>query len=85
MPRYFFNTHVAGDVIPDDEGEELRDADHAWAVAKEMILELLEEEGNTPELLKALIVVTDSEGETVLEFPFSEALIEEERTPPTRH
>jgi hypothetical protein len=85
MPRYFFNTHVAGDVISDDEGEELRDADHAWEVAKEMILELLEEEGNTPELLKALIVVTDSHGETVLEFPFSEALIEEDRTPPTRH
>jgi hypothetical protein len=85
MPRYFFNTHVAGDVIPDDEGEELRDPDHAWEVAKEMILELLEEEGDTPELLKALIVVTDSKGETVLEFPFSEALIEEERTPPTRH
>ena len=59
MPRYFFNTHVGGDVIDDDEGEELRDADHAWEVAKEMILELLEEEGNTPELLKALIVVTD--------------------------
>ena len=63
MPRYFFNTHVAGDVIDDDEGEELRDADHAWEVAKEMILELLEEEGNTPELLKALIVVTDSDGD----------------------
>ena len=30
MPLYFFNTHVAGDVIPDDEGEELRDPDHAW-------------------------------------------------------
>lgn len=85
MPRFFFNTHVAGDVIPDDEGEELRDADHAWQVAKAMILELLEEEGATPELLKALIVVTDSDGDTVLEFPFSEALIEEERIPPTRH
>ncbi|MEW6452877.1 MAG: hypothetical protein AB1490_19665 [Pseudomonadota bacterium] len=86
MPRYFFNTHVAGDVIPDDEGEELRDADHAWEVAKAMILELLEEEGSTPELLKALLVVTDDDGETVLEFPFSEALIEEQdRTPPTKH
>ena len=85
MPRYFFNTHVAGDVIPDDEGEELRDADHAWEVAKAMILELLEEEGETPELLKALLVVTDAEGDTVLEFPFSEALLDEERISPTRH
>jgi hypothetical protein len=85
MPRYFFNTHVAGDVIPDDEGEELRDADHAWEVAKAMILELLEEEGETPELLKALLVVTDAEGDTVLEFPFSEALLDEDRISPTRH
>ena len=85
MPRYFFNTHVAGDVIPDDEGEELRDADHAWEVAKAMILELLEEEGETPESLKALLVVTDAEGDTVLEFPFSEALLDEDRISPTRH
>jgi hypothetical protein len=85
MPRYFFNTHIADDVIADDEGEELRDPDQAWEVAKAMILELIEEEGATPELLKALIVVTDSDGDTVLEFPFSEALIAEERTPPTKH
>ena len=50
-----------------------------------MILELLEEEGETPELLKALLVVTDAEGDTVLEFPFSEALLDEDRISPTRH
>ena len=34
MPRYFFNTRIGDDVIPDAEGEELRDTDHAWEVAK---------------------------------------------------
>ena len=33
MPRYFFNTRIGDDTIPDVEGEELRDADHAWEVA----------------------------------------------------
>jgi len=37
MPRYFFNTRIGDDLIPDVEGEELRDADHAWEVAKAMI------------------------------------------------
>ncbi len=40
-----------------------------------MIEELLEDEGNHPSLLTASIVVIDEDGDTVLEFPFSEALI----------
>ena len=40
MPRYFFNTRIGDDLIPDVEGEELRDPDHAWEVAKAMILDL---------------------------------------------
>ena len=32
MPRYFFNTRIGDDTIPDVEGEELRDADHAWVL-----------------------------------------------------
>ena len=86
MPRYFFNTRIGGDTIPDSEGEELRDPDHAWQVAKAMILDLLDEEGDHPDLLTASLVVTDQSGEIVLEFPFSEALIEDEpKAPPTRH
>jgi len=45
MPRYFFNAHIGDDVIPDVEGEDLRDTDHAWEVAKAMILGLLEDQG----------------------------------------
>lgn len=86
MPRYFFNTRIGTDVIPDVEGEELRDPDHAWEVARAMIVELLEEEGEHPNLLTAALVVTDQKGDIVLEFPFTEALsAEPEKTPATRH
>jgi hypothetical protein len=85
MPRYFFNTRIGGDLIPDVEGEELRDADHAWEVAKAMILELLDTQDKQPNLLVASLVVTDQKGDVVLEFPFSEALIDQLDGPPTRH
>ena len=85
MPRYFFNTRIGDDIIPDVEGEELRDADHAWEVAKAMVEELLEEEGTNPNLLAAALVVTDQKGDIVLEFPFSETLPAEPDLPSTRH
>ena len=85
MPRYFFNTRLGDDVIPDVEGEELRDADHAWRVAKAMILDLLEDQAEHPNLLTASLVVTDQKGDVVLEFPFSEALIALPENPSTRH
>jgi hypothetical protein len=85
MPRYFFNTRIDNETIADDEGEVLRDADQAWEVAKAMIVELLEDEGNHPSLLTASVIVTDDKGETVLEFPFSEALVAEQDVPSTRH
>jgi hypothetical protein len=86
MPRYFFNARIGDETIPDTEGEELRDPDHAWEVAKAMIVDLLEQESDHPNLLTASLVVTDQDGEIVLEFPFSEALIEDQRkAPPTRH
>lgn len=44
MPRYFFNTRIGDELVLDPEGEELRDPDHAWQVARAMVRELLEEE-----------------------------------------
>jgi hypothetical protein len=85
MPRYFFNTKIGDDTIPDVEGEELRDADHAWEVAKAMIQDLLEDQDDHPNLLAAALVVTDQKGEVVLEFPFSEALIAGQEASSTRH
>jgi hypothetical protein len=76
MPRYFFNTRIGDELISDPDGEVLRDPDRAWEMARAMIRELLKTEGADATLLSAVIEVTDDEGEIVLEFPFSEALID---------
>jgi hypothetical protein len=85
VPRFFFNTRIGDDVIPDVEGEELRDADHAWRVAKAMVVDLLAEQDGYPHLMTAAVVVTDQKGDVVLEFPFSEALIAHSGNTSTRH
>ena len=85
MPRYFFNTRIGADLIPDPEGVELRDPDHAWEVAKAMIHDVLGEQSEQLNLLTASLEVTDEHGDVVLEFPFSEALITPPDDPPTRH
>ena len=85
MPRYFFNARIGGELIADPEGEELRNPDRAWEVARTMIRELLRSEGASGELLSAVIEVTDDEGEIVLEFPFAEALPGMPDAPFTRH
>jgi hypothetical protein len=85
MPRYFFNARIGNELICDPEGEELRNPDRAWEVARTMIRELLRSEGTSGELLNAVIEVTDDEGEIVLEFPFAEALPGMPDAPFTRH
>ncbi|MDB5653968.1 MAG: hypothetical protein JWQ94_1581 [Tardiphaga sp.] len=85
MPRYFFHTRLGNDLVTDPDGEELRDPDHAWEVARTMIRQLLQTEETRPGLLTAALEVTDAEGEIVLEFPFSEALIETPDVGATRH
>ena len=76
MPRYFFNTRIGDELIADPEGEELRDPDRAWEMARAMIRELLKIEGAEGGLLNAILEVTDDEGEIVLEFPFTEAILD---------
>ena len=85
MPRYFFNTRIGDELIADPEGEELPDPDHAWEVARAMIQELLKTDGAEDSLLRAVLEVTDDEGEMVLEFPFTEALLEVPGVPVTKH
>jgi hypothetical protein len=85
MPRYFFNTRIGAQLIRDPEGVELRDPDQAWTLARSMIQELLQEEGGRPDLLTASLEVTDKNGDVVLEFPFTEALIPPPDEPQTRH
>jgi hypothetical protein len=85
MPRYFFNTRIGDALIPDPEGEELRNPDRAWEVARAMIRELLKTEGAAGGLMNAILEVTDGEGEIVLEFPFVEAILDLSNIPATRH
>jgi uncharacterized protein DUF6894 len=85
MPRYFFNTRIGDELISDPEGEVLRDPDRAWEMARAMIRELLRTEGADGALLSAVIVVTDDEGEIVLEFPFSEAILDSPDRAVTKH
>jgi len=84
MPRYFFNTRIGDELIADPEGEELRDPDRAWEVARAMIRELLKTEA-ADGLVRAVLEVTDNEGEIVLEFPFTEALLDVPDVPATKH
>src|SRR4029453_13485359 len=76
MPKYFFNTRIGDELISDPEGEELRNPDRAWEVARAMIRRLLKTEGAEAGLLNAILEVTDGEGEIVLEFSFSEAMLD---------
>jgi hypothetical protein len=85
MPRYFFNARIGDELIDDPEGDELRNLDRAWLVARAMILELLRTEGTRPDLLSAVIEVTNDDGEIVLEFPFAEALIDMPDQRVTKH
>ncbi len=85
MPRYYFNTRIDNELILDPEGEELRDPDHAWHVARTTIRQILKSEGEQASLLSASLEVTDEDGEVVLEFPFSEAIIATPAVPRTMH
>jgi hypothetical protein len=85
MPRYFFNARIGDELVDDPEGDELRNLDRAWEVARAMIRELLRTEGARPDLLSAVIEVTNDDGEIVLEFPFAEALIDMPDQPVTKH
>jgi len=80
MPRYFFNARIGDELIPDPEGEELRDPDRAWEIARVMVLELLKTEGAETGLMNAVLEVTDDEGEVVLEFPFAEVVLDFDRS-----
>jgi hypothetical protein len=85
MPRYFFNTRIGQELILDSEGEELRDPDHAWNVARTTIPEILKTDGGQAGLLNAILEVSDDDGEIVLEFPFTEAILDGSEDSGTRH
>lgn len=75
MTRFFFNARINGELILDPEGQELSDADAAWAAARRIVGELVGAENASPGLLNSVMEVTDRHGDIVFELPFSEALI----------
>jgi hypothetical protein len=85
VPRYFFNTRFGNELLLDPEGEELRDPDHAWNVARTTVREILASEGEQANLLGAVMEVTDDDGEVVLEFPFAEAIVAPPENSETKH
>ena len=85
MPRYFFNTRIGDELIADPEGEELRNPDRAWHVARAMIQELLKTEDTPLRSAQCGPQVTNDKGEIVLEFPFAEAILDHSGGSPTRH
>jgi hypothetical protein len=85
MPRYFFNTRIDDEVIADPEGEVLANPDRAWEIARAMIREILKTDGAEASLLNATLEVTDDDGEIVLEFPFTEAILDYPGAAITKH
>ncbi len=81
MPRYHFNVHIGPDVISDPEGQNLRDPDQAWEVARAMAVNLMQTQFETQiNWTAAHIEVRDGLGEILLEFPFVEAIQTDQRS-----
>jgi len=75
VPRYFFNVHLGKDALTDPEGQDLRDPDQAWEVAKAMAQNLMDTKFEQPvNWSMAHIEVRDDRDELILELPFLEAL-----------
>jgi hypothetical protein len=75
MPRTFFTMHIGEDVLPDFEGQDLRDADQAWEGAKVRARNLMNTAFEQPiNWAAAHIEVKDDLDEIVLELPFLDAI-----------
>ena len=73
MARYFFNFRVDDCLIPDDQGDELADLQHALMVAKHAAQKLAHDQiGAGKSLLSCEIVVTDEAGVELLTVPLTE-------------
>jgi hypothetical protein len=84
MPRYFFHTHIGDDVIVDPDGRELEDPDAAYEAARVLALQLLQGADADPDLLRAVLFVSDEADGVILEFPLTEALAAEPVATPDR-
>jgi hypothetical protein len=85
MPRYHFNTRLAGSIIEDPEGVELADTEEAWEFARTLAMRLLDDEADQAVLVTARIEVVNENGDVVLDFPLAEAAMERSDDTATRH
>jgi hypothetical protein len=75
MSRYLFNLCRDGVRFPDNEGQQLADADQAWEAAKAAALGLMNAEVDGTTVWSAChFEVTNEQNEVVFEFPFTEAV-----------
>jgi hypothetical protein len=75
MPRYFFHLRQGDQMLQDIDGQELRDADEAWAAARAAAASLMKSRFERPvNWAETLFEVQDEAGEIILEFPCLEAL-----------
>jgi hypothetical protein len=74
IARYFFDLRCDSGESLDFSGADLRDADQAWEAARAAALDLMQSESDRVNWLACRFEVTDHAGETVFEFPFSEAV-----------
>jgi len=73
MPRYFFHTLVNDELLTDTEGAVLLDPDQAWRAARAIAFDILQSD-DAPKAMSVVVVVTDEEGDTVLELPVSDVI-----------
>ena len=80
MPRYFFSIKMRDRVIPDEEGSEFPDPDHACQEAIEAAREIVAEFSFTGKDLDVeAIIITDSENQRLATLQLEDFL------PRTRH
>jgi hypothetical protein len=75
MPKFYFHTKIGDELLPDPEGDELPDADHAIKEAIMAAREILADAiraGKEP-LIEA-IVIADSRGQQIGLVPLAEVL-----------
>ena len=75
MPRYFFHIKDGLETIRDEEGIDFHNLDAVREEATESAREMMSEkirEGHGPD--GRAFVVTDEQGQTVLTFPFKDAI-----------
>ncbi|SFG75542.1 DUF6894 family protein [Methylobacterium gossipiicola] len=73
MPLYCFTIPIDDQTPHDPAFRSLRDADAAYDEAKRLAQDIWAASGDR-RLMRAVVVVTDADGEIVLEFPFTEAI-----------